>query len=648
MLSNFVINLLSERSISLLIDDNNKISRLVWRGLPQGSVLSPLLYNIYTSDLEASLNGTVSVLQYADDLLLYSSNLSPEQASRSVTSSLGFLKSWLDSNGLELSVPKSVVVLFTRKLFPPPIKVQFDNYSISVKVKTKFLGVILDSKLTGLPHCEYIVSKCEKNINILRCVSGVWWGSHPFCMKLMYNALIRSILDYGTFLLEPGYVAGFQKLDRIQSKALRIICGAMNSSPINAMQVECAEPPLHLRRQYLCDRFLFRCSQFSNHQLWRILSNLLLQITTSNYWTHKSPPCLIKSFQKFKSISAPTVSSSTLPIFQHEYESLTLVPPVLLNIGISKNDIEQNQQFLGFIGTDCQDANHMYTDASKMSVSGCVGIGVLHIQSNIYQKIKLPPESSVYSGECFGILKALEFIIIMHLKKTIIFSDSLSSLQAISKIPFKSKSNNPIIYQIRSLLLKCHLKGYSVSIAWIPGHRGIKGNERVDELARDAIICGDMFPFKNVAEDLLALPKLFLRKEWTKQWTSGTGTASALHYRSIQSSIPIKPWFAKISLSKPATSMLIRMRLGHVCTPQHLKLQNRVASSACICGADPADLNHIFFACSLNDCSSLLRQLSDLKVPFPTSITSLLHINDSSPDIFKVLYSFLSRHNIKL
>ncbi|XP_063540683.1 uncharacterized protein LOC134749600 [Cydia strobilella] len=595
MLSNFVINLLSERSISLLIDDNNKISRLVWRGLPQGSVLSPLLYNIYTSDLEASLNGTVSVLQYADDLLLYSSNLSPEQASRSVTSSLGFLKSWLDSNGLELSVPKSVVVLFTRKLFPPPIKVQFDNYSISVKVKTKFLGVILDSKLTGLPHCEYIVSKCEKNINILRCVSGVWWGSHPFCMKLMYNALIRSILDYGTFLLEPGYVAGFQKLDRIQSKALRIICGAMNSSPINAMQVECAEPPLHLRRQYLCDRFLFRCSQFSNHQLWRILSNLLLQITTSNYWTHKSPPCLIKSFQKFKSISAPTVSSSTLPIFQHEYESLTLVPPVLLNIGISKNDIEQNQQFLGFIGTDCQDANHMYTDASKMSVSGCVGIGVLHIQSNIYQKIKLPPESSVYSGECFGILKALEFIIIMHLKKTIIFSDSLSSLQAISKIPFKSKSNNPIIYQIRSLLLKCHLKGYSVSIAWIPGHRGIKGNERVDELARDAIICGDMFPFKNVAEDLLALPKLFLRKEWSKQWTSGTGTASALHYRSIQSSIPIKPWFAKISLSKPATSMLIRMRLGHVCTPQHLKLQNRVASSACICGADPADLNHIFF-----------------------------------------------------
>jgi hypothetical protein len=329
MLSNFIINLLSQRSISLLIDDNNRITRLVWRGLQQGSVLSPLLYNIYTFDLESSLNSTVRVLQYADDLLLYLPNVSVEQASRTISYSLSLLKLWLDSNGLELSIPKSVVVLFTRKLLPPPVTVVYGKNLVSVKSQTKFLGVILDRKLTGLPHCDYVVSKCEKNINILRCVSGVWWGAHPFCLKLMYNALIRSVLDYGTFLLEPGSVAGFKKLSSIQSKALRIICGAMKSSPINAMQVECCEPPLHLRRQFLSDRYLFRCSQFSKHQLWPILLNLSSQITSSKYWKHKSPSCLIKSFEKVNSIPAPTVSASTLHIFQYEYESLTLVPSVL-------------------------------------------------------------------------------------------------------------------------------------------------------------------------------------------------------------------------------------------------------------------------------------------------------------------------------
>lgn len=647
ILINFIINLLSERFISILLDDNNQITRTVWRGLPQGSVLSPLLYNIYTYDLELSLNGSVSVLQYADDLLLYSTNSSIEQASNSLTSSLGLLKTWLDSNGLELSVSKSAVVLFTRKRLPPPINVKFDSHVIPVKNQTKFLGVVLDSKLSGLAHCDYIVSKCEKNINILRCVSGVWWGAHPTSMKLLYNALIRSILDYGTFLLEPGSAAGFKKLNSVQSKALRIICGAMKSSPINALQVECVDPPLYLRRQFLSDRYLFRCAQVSNHQLWSILPRLSLEIASSSFWKYKEPPCLIKSFNRYKSILAPTFNSSTLPIYQYEYESLTLVPSVALNISISKNDIEHNVQFLSFIGTHAQDAHHIYTDASKVSSDGCVGVGVLHSQYGIVQKVKLPPESSVYTGECFGILKALEYIVLMKLKNSIIFSDSLSSLQSIAKFPFSSKSYNPHIYKIRSLLLTCHQSKYVVSFAWIPSHRGIKGNESADQLAREAIECGDLNPYKNIAEDLLALPKIFLHDAWSQLWASHD-VRTGLRYRDIQPTIPVKPWFSKISLSKPATSIISRMRLGHVCTPEHLARLGIVDSPACECGAVPCDLNHIVFACQLYDRSSFLHQLSLLDVPFPVSVPCLLPFNNKSLYIFKALYIFLSQNNIKL
>lgn len=93
------------------------------------------------------------------------------------------------------------------------------------------------------------------------------------------------------------------------------------------------------------------------------------------YWKPKNHPCLITSFDKYKSISAPTFNSSTLPIYQYEYQSLFLIPSVAL--------------FLGFIRSDAQDSHHIYTDASKVSSNGCVEVGVLHFQYNIVQKVKL-------------------------------------------------------------------------------------------------------------------------------------------------------------------------------------------------------------------------------------------------------------------
>lgn len=150
-----------------------------------------------------------------------------------------------------LSPSKSKAVVFSRKRTIPDIEIRYGSQTIQVDSTVKFLGVILDAKLTGTHNFNYAAEKCEKGVNIMRALSGVWWGSHPYCQKLLYNALVRSHFDYGSFIFEPCNKEGLEKLNKIQAKCLRIILGAMKSSPKIALMTECVDPPLDLRRQYL-------------------------------------------------------------------------------------------------------------------------------------------------------------------------------------------------------------------------------------------------------------------------------------------------------------------------------------------------------------------------------------------------------------
>ncbi|XP_062532102.1 uncharacterized protein LOC134201395 isoform X1 [Bombyx mori] len=490
--------------------------------------------------------------------------MSVSTAERYVSSSLSLLKIWMDANGLDLSPSKSTVVLFTKSRTPCSLNITYDGDILPIRNQVKFLGAILDSKLTGQPHCEFVVSKCERNLNMLRCLGGVWWGAHLATLRLVYNAVIRSVLDFGTFFLDPGNVAGFRKLDLIQSRALRIVSGAMKSSPVNALQIECCDPPLNLRRQYLSDRFIFRIVQFHNHPLISKLEFLSKKVPSS----HKPLPCLLKSFLKFKQLQAPTHSFQVLPLFGASYDSLLLSPVICFSLGIEKSDFNANENFNCNVNSKWPNWHQIYTDASKHS-SGCVGVGVYHKQYNIVQKIKLPPESSVFTGECFGLLKALEYVLSFKLKKTVVFTDSLSALQSLAKFSLKLNPFFHVIFECKRKLLHCQSHNYLVSFCWVPSHCGISGNVKADSLANSATVTGDVYPYKNFGHDLAALPGICLHKSWNMCWEE-SGRIKGRFLYAIQSSVPRKPWFAKLSFGKTATSTIIRMRLGHNSLPVHL------------------------------------------------------------------------------
>lgn len=646
ILCRFIINFISERYIHFETEDSSLI-RTVWKGLPQGSVLSPLLYNIYTQDLESKFDvNSVSILQYADDVVLYSSDKSVNTISYNLTNALSSLNGWLHNNGLELSISKTTLVLFSRMRMPPPVIILCNDRPIEVKSQVKYLGMILDCKLTWVQHCEYLIAKCERRMNMMRCLSGVWWGAHPSSMRLLYHAVIRSVFDYGTFFLEPGSVVAFSKLETIQSRALRVIAGAMRSSPIHALQAECGIPPLNLRRQYLAHRYMFKIFQYTDHTLLsklRILDNLIL---SSSYWKHKSVPLIHNSFKKILSFTTPVHRSRLLPLYSISFSSLILPTNVVIDAGIHKDDPSPNISFIHQNEQNWPDFHQIFTDASKHAQMGNVGVGVYHKQFGIVQKIKLPPEASVFTGECFGLYKAVEYVLLAKLTKTAIFTDSKSALQTLNKFPFKLKSQYDTIFKIKELLHKCQECNYDVRFIWVPSHCGIRGNEIADRLANEAVFDGDVHPYKNFIHDLANLPKRFIYDSWTKLYLSKSEHKGKYYYQ-IQPEIPTKPWFTRMNFGKTVTSIIIRMRLGHTCTPAHLAKLGIINTDKCDCSDSAVgDVNHIFFSCPKYDRSSFLETLTILHVPFPTNIECL--ISSNSYCILKALELYIKQNTIKI
>lgn len=653
IMSQFIFNLFTERFIQLRVPGVN-ITRRLFKGVPQGSVLSPLLYDIYTRNLETAIPSTCSILQYADDVLLYSIHDSIETASSRLEESLCNLYNWLVNHNLALSISKSTAVIFSRKRVRPDVLIAVDGSQLRIVDEVVFLGRKFDSKCNGLAHTKYIVDKCEKNLNIMRALAGVWWGAHPFTLKLVYNALIRSLLDYGAYVLGVANKEAIKKLDLLQYRCLRVVLGAMRSTPTNALQVESADPPLHLRRQYLSDRFLFKLFQYENHPLIDKLRQLNIIITNNNrFWRNKPIPHLINSYRKFLELDCQLVKFPSHPLFHFDFEVLTFEPDILLSIGIDKDTRYPNLNLLNYIKQYAPISEIFFTDASKatsdqsltFNSGNPVGSAFLQQSSGYFKLFKYPSLVSNFSGEGLAILECIRYILCNKISHSFIFTDSLSFLQSLLANPFDKNKLSPLSLVVKSKLLECRHNNLQVKLAWIPGHSGIQGNELVDGLAKLAARQGNDSCNTVYCQDLSTVPHALLAQDWNQTWQS-SAQFKGKFYHEFQPNIAMKPWFAKLRLPKQISSIISRLRFGHCSSPSHLAKLHILNSAICECGLEDGNIEHILFKCPLYSSLPLYNILVKNKAPLPCNISSLLSLTNK-----KYIYSlvtFLKYHKLKL
>jgi ribonuclease HI len=635
-----IFNIMSERKIIVDTPDGS-IFRNVYKGLPQGSVLSPILFNIYTFDIGETIPPECSIIQYADDFVVYCAEKVISKAAAKLNETMNCINEWIIKNGFSLSPSKSQIVVFTNKHRVPPTSISIDREEIPVKESIRFLGIVLQRKLSWNMNIDSIIAKCEKNLNIIKAVSRVWWGAHPSTLKTLYIALIRSHLEYGAFLMEPLPHYLSLKLDRVQAKCLRIILGAMRSSPLIALQAECVEMPLFLRRKSSAHRFLIKKMNQCNHPIFQKINSLSQRYTDSPKYTNKLPPLLCNSLElineKFQSCFA-----HSLPIYSIPFDSLMFSSSIIPSINLDKNHSSLspkhvNKIFQNEVSNRWPRSILFYTDGSKSSDGGC-GAAFFSPTSNIHQKFQLPQICSVFTAESLAMREALREAIKLTSSDVVIFTDSLSLVNALQS-NFNAHANNYLICDIKKLLFIANSKEITVSIVWIPSHIGISGNEKVDLLAKEACSCGILPPyFAPTIDDCINFSENTLRAEWNAAFAA---SPLGSNYKQIQPTIPSKPWYHGMKLSKLTISLISRLRLGHCIIASHLARINILFSSMCECEEEEETANHIFFNCSLLPNDDFLQDILAQGINLPVSVNYLLAQND------KKITSFLAKHLIK-
>lgn len=189
-------------------------------GVPQGSILGPLLYNAYLSDV-ASCFKHCRFLMFADDKKIYLAIKSIDDCNR-IQSDLNKLSEYYRKNKITVNISKCVQITFTRKIKKINYTYMINNVPLKEVCNVKDLGITLDSKLLMADHIENTINKAYKQLGYIKRVSRQFTNIE--CIKTLYFSYVRSILEYSCSIWSPMYKKYIISLEAIQQQLLKFLC----------------------------------------------------------------------------------------------------------------------------------------------------------------------------------------------------------------------------------------------------------------------------------------------------------------------------------------------------------------------------------------------------------------------------------------
>ncbi len=556
---NWISAMLREREITATLADISKTKK-VTKGCPQGGILSPFLWNAAMDQLLHELQGKHLYTQaYADDIAGVVVGIDPATLYTQAQTIINKAVRWGHGCGLKFSKAKTEAVMFTRRrAWHTTQTLKIEGSTITPSPRAKYLGIMIDAKLTYKDHVEMQVKKATAALVQTRRLVGKTWGLTPKMTKWIYKTMIMPILTYGSLT----WIGGIQtkksqmRLGRLQRLACMLITSAYPSTPTAALEMLTGLLPL--------DLVLTREA---------IMTSVRLEVSSG--WSNNATTPTSRKTKNHRSICERhrrDIPALQLPTDHGVLE--TLEDP---KFSVRLDDRPEAVEFeKGIPPTELK----CFTDGSKLE-NGSAGAGAVVYKNTREQEeiwLHLGVTSTVYQAEVTAITVTAQTLLNKETQgeKITFLSDSKAAILSLKKTRMVGKTVKECAKKLNALA-----EQNTVRICWIPGHMGVPGNEKADELAKKGAETRTMGP-----EPFLPLARANVRAEiekWAQEQHKQTWN-SRIDCRQTQEAVG---WVTQglveklASLSRADLRIALQAITGHCNLNRHRKLQGKVKDGLC-------------------------------------------------------------------
>lgn len=561
---NWIKNMLKNRIVKAKMDDS-RIRYNPTRGCPQGGCLSPLLWCLVVNSLIILLKSKgFHVVAYADDFAITITSNSKLQSvlPDKLREAMKIVEKWCQETKLDVNPDKTYFMRHTRKGRNLKLNnIKLNGKNIAEVQELKYLGVTIDSKLAWTNHINKIINKTRKSLWATRAMVAKSWGISPKIMMWIYKQIILPRITYGCVVWwQKARIKKYAaKLESIQRSALMMVTGAMRSTPTKALTALLSINPLGLQIQSCA---LKTCARLRWNGGWITCGNqnghreisLILDKVAGNDWCDRSE---IK--------------------WNTNYTYNTII-----------NERSNWNQGL-FIE---KNINCWYSDGSKRDER--VAFGVYNPIRDLVLEARISNHGTIMQAEMKGIEECARRSKELNVRggKVLILSDSQAAIKALRNVKVTTATTWACIQELNMLS-----KQNKVTVAWVPGHSNVLGNDVADRLANQGID-------RNTIDVEVPIAKKLMENkidEWTTEQTKNNWNidkVALLHSNDFLPGHDKKLAKKLLNLKRNDLRVCVAMWTGHGCLNDFLFKINKAENTNCtFCEEDVETMRHLLCHC---------------------------------------------------